>query len=284
VNTATVTGVDRLETEVDSTDDAITQILRPAIAITKTGTTTAHVGDAVVYTLVVTNPGNTPLASVTVSDPKCDGLPIRATIDADGLLSPGEPWTYHCTHIALAADGASILNTARAEGTDPLGKSVNNTANHTAALLHPAISIVKTANPELVSISGPVTYTYVVTNTGDATLHDVVVTDDILGAIGSIGELAPGESVTMAKTVQVDASTPPRNIGTAVGADPLGQTVSANDDAVITVVLAVVLAQPELPRTGSPLQAETRAALALLEVGIVMTLAGRRRRGARRAD
>ena len=123
-----------------------------------------------------------------------------------------------------------------------------------------------------------------VTNTGDATLHGVVVTDDILGAIGTVGELAPGESVTMAKTVQVDASTPPRNIGTAVGTDPLGQTVSANDDAVITVVLAEVLAQPELPRTGAPIQAETRAALALLEVGIVMTLAGRRRRAGRRAD
>lgn len=284
VNTATVTGMDRLETEVDSTDDVTTQILRPAIAITKTGTTTAHVGDAVVYTLVVTNSGNTPLSSVAVTDPRCDGPPVRATVDGDGLLSPGEAWTYHCRHVATAADGVSILNTARAEGTDPLGQSVNNTANHTAVLLHPAISIVKTASPELVAISGPVTYLYVVTNTGDAVLRDVVVTDDILGAIGSVGELAPGESITMAKTVQVDASTPPRNIGTAVGTDPLGQTVSANDDAVITVVLGAVLAQPELPRTGAPLQAQAWAALAMIQVGVMLTLAGRRRRIVRRAD
>ena len=142
---------------------------------------------------------------------------------------------------------------------------------------------MKTADPELVSVSGPVTYRYVVTNTGDTTLYDVTVTDDILGAIGSIGELAPGESITLAKTVQVDASTPPRNIGTAVGTDVLGQSVSANDDAIITVVLAEVLALPELPRTGAPLQAETRAALMMIEVGIVMTLAGRRRRAGRRA-
>jgi hypothetical protein len=161
---------------------------------------------------------------------------------------------------------------------------VNSTDNHTAVVLHPAISIVKTANPESVSVSGPVTYTYVVTNTGDTMLRDVTVTDDILGAIGSVGELGVGESVTLAKTVQVDASTPPKNVGTAVGTDILGETVSANDDATITVVLAAVLALPELPRTGSPIDAETRAAVMLLEVGIVMTLAGRRRRAGRRAD
>ena len=238
VNTATVTGIDDLEHSVDSTDDAVSTILRPAISITKTGPTNAHVGDPVVYTLVVTNAGNTPLSSVTVTDPKCDGLPVRSNSDADGLLSPGESWTYHCTHVVVAGDGASILNTAEADGTDPLGQTVTSADNHTAVVLHPAISIVKTANPESVSVSGPVTYTYVVTNTGDTMLKNVTVTDDILGAIGSIGELAASESATLSKTVQVDASTPPRNIGTAVGTDILGQTVSATDDAVITVVLA----------------------------------------------
>ena len=281
VNTATVTGTDDLEQSVDSTDDAVTALLRPAISITKTGLTNAHVGDPVVYTLVATNTGNTPLSAVSVTDPKCDGLPVRSDIDADGLLSPGESWTYRCTHVVLLGDGASILNTATAEGTDPLGQTVNSTDDHIAVVLHPAISIVKTANPESVSISGPVTFTYVVTNTGDTALFDVIVTDDILGAIGSIGQLLPGESVTMAKTVQVDASTPPVNIGTAVGTDVLGQSVSASDDAIITVVLAAVA---ELPRTGSPLQAQTRAALAMIQIGIFMILTGRRRRGARWAD
>jgi hypothetical protein len=110
------------------------------------------------------------------------------------------------------------------------------------------------------------------------------MTDDILGAIGTLGQLAPGESITLVKTVDVDVTTPPRNIGTAVGTDVLGQTVSASDDAVITVVLGAVLAQPELPRTGAPLGAQTRAALFMIQVGIVLTLAGRRRRVARWAD
>ena len=255
--------------------------LGPAINVEKTGPSAVHVGDPVVYTLTVTNPGQTDLSSVVVTDSKCDGPPLRSTVDLDGVLSPGETWVYNCTHVATVADGQSILNTVTATGTGPLGDNVSDTASHTTAVLHPAISIVKTANPEAVSVSGPVTYTYVVTNTGDTTLTDVTVTDDILGAIGSVGELAVGASVTFDKTVQVDALVPPRNIGTAVGTDVLGKTVTANDDAVITVVLAAVA---ELPRTGGPLQAQTKAALMLLQVGIVMALAGRRRRIIRRAD
>jgi len=124
----------------------------------------------------------------------------------------------------------------------------------------------------------------VVTNTGDTNLFEVAVTDDIIGLIGTVGSLAIGESVTMTKTVTVDVSTPPTNIGTATGTDILGEKVTASATATINVVLAEVLALPELPRTGSPIDAETRAAFALLEVGIVMTLAGRRRRAGRRAD
>jgi len=284
LNTATASGTDALGEDVTAVANHPSVILRPAIAISKSGPTNAHVGDAVVYTLVVTNPGNTPLSAVSVIDSKCDGAPVLSGTDADGLLSPGEEWTYHCTHIATAADGSSILNTASATGNDPLGKTVEATANHTVVLLHPAISIVKTADPVSITDSGSVTYTYVITNSGDAVLHDVLVTDDVLGTIGSVGVLAPGESVTMAKTVNVDTTTPPTNIGTATGTDVLGQTVTSTDDATITVVLAAVEVLPELPRTGSPIQSETRAALIMLEVGIVMTLAGRRRRAGRRAD
>jgi LPXTG-motif cell wall-anchored protein len=45
-----------------------------------------------------------------------------------------------------------------------------------------------------------VTWTYVVTNTGSVDLTGVVVTDDILGAVCTIGDLAIGESETCEKT------------------------------------------------------------------------------------
>jgi hypothetical protein len=62
--------------------------------------------------------------------------------------------------------------------------------------------------------------------------------------------------------------------------------VTANDPATITVVLGEQLTRPEpapeLPRTGAPLAAEIRAALALIEVGVILELSGRRRRRTRR--
>lgn len=263
-----------------------------AIDLTKSGPALAHVGDTVVYQFTVTNTGYVDLVDVQLADPICDiGSPILMSKgDGDSLLEidtssePGlqrEVWTYQCSRVVRATDPDPLPNVATVTGTDADQRTTTDTANWLVDLIHPAISIVKTANPEAVSVSGPVTYTYVVTNTGDTALFNLLVTDDILGAIGTLGQLLPGESVTMTKTVQVDASTPPRNIGTAVGTDVLGQSVSANDDAVITVVLA---AAAELPRTGAPLDAQTRAAFALLEVGVFMILTGRRRRGDRRAD
>jgi|SRR5581483_8739286 len=289
LNTATADGTDALDLTVHGTANFPSDVLRPAIAVTKDGPSNVHVGDAVVYTIVVTNPGNAPLGDVTVSDPKCDGVPVQAGTDADGLLSPGETWTFHCTHVATAGDGASIVNTVTVGGTDDLGQIVTNTASHTVGVLHPAITIDKSASPDSISGgSGTVTYAYVVTNTGDTTLFNVLVTDDILGPIGTVATLAPGQSITMNKTVDVDTSTPPTNIGTATGTDVLGEAVTANDSATISVVLGEQLTRPEpapaqeLPRTGAPLEAETKAALALIEVGLLLELSGRRRRRTRR--
>jgi uncharacterized repeat protein (TIGR01451 family) len=245
-------------------------------------------GDPAVFTLTVTNPGNTPLAGVTVTDPKCDTPPVRATADSDGILSPGETWIYHCTHVAGAGDGTSIFNTGTAGGTDTLGSRVTNTSSHTTAIAHPGISLTKTSDPKSVSgPSGTVTYTYVVTNTGNAALFRVLVSDDVLGPIGILSSLQPGESATLAKTVTVTVATPLTNIGTAAGTDALGQTVTATATATISFVLGQVLVQPaqgELPRTGAPIRDELYEALALLGVGFVLSFAGRRRRPSSRKN
>ena len=57
---------------------------------------------------------------------------------------------------------------------------------------NPAIQIVKTVSEEVVPVGTTVTYTYVITNTGDVTLYDITVDDDIMGHIGDIAVLEPG--------------------------------------------------------------------------------------------
>ena len=113
-----------------------------------------------------------------------------------------------------------------------------------------SIKIVKTAGNaadgavfELDAESGDVTYIYRVTNTGKTYLADVTVTDDKLGAVGTVeGLLAPGATVVLTKTANVSANVV--NVGTVVGTPvakdgseiPSLAQVSDTDDAEVTVV------------------------------------------------
>ena len=146
-------------------------------------------------------------------------------------------------------------------------------------IVKPSIKIVKTANPISGTPGQTVTYTYVVTNTGDTPLYDMVVTDDKLGQIGTIaGPLNPGDSVTLTKTTTLqNIAGLLTNVGTVVGSDHFGHTVTAHDDAVVTIVLAERIT---LPRTGWDLVPPTGLGLGLFIVGSVLLWIPRRRRPA----
>ena len=79
-------------------------------------------------------------------------------------------------------------------------------------IIHPGIDIVKTVDEEVVPVGTTVTYTYVITNTGDTTLYEISVDDDILGHIGDIAVLEPGDSVTLTKDFVV-GDEPVINVG-----------------------------------------------------------------------
>ena len=118
-------------------------------------------------------------------------------------------------------------------------------------IITPDIEIVKTVDDDTPSVGQTVTFTYVVTNTGDTTLFGIDVVDDQLGPIGTIDELAPGESATLTKTMVVAADSPTRNVAIADGEDVLGKHVDDDDDATITIVEGVVIVPTTLPRTGA---------------------------------
>jgi uncharacterized repeat protein (TIGR01451 family) len=259
----------------------------------------AHALDPLTYTIVITNNGQVPLTITALTDSLYPGLVAACPQGVASVLAPGASFT--CTYQVSAAGDAQ--NVAAVAAVDSINRAVSDSDETFVDVIHPLVLIDKTANPTSVDVSGSVTYTYVVTNTGDTVLHDVVVTDDILGEIGTVGTLAPGESKTLTKTVVVDAKTPRTNIGTVTGIDVLGKTVTDTDDATITVVPALVLAEvlpltvtppgvvappvppvtaplaaAELPRTGSPLATEARLGIILLQAGLALELLGRRRR------
>lgn len=242
-----------------STDSVL--VVCPDIAIVKSGPAQAHVGDTVTYTMVVTNAGDVDLKTVVLTDPRCDSAPVLSGGDtgSDGILGLTEVWTYTCTHVIAAADGDPVPNTATVTAVSVIaGANGDVSANDSweVDIVHPAISIVKTASPVSGTPGTSVTYTYVVTNTGDTLLIDIVVTDDKLDEIGTIESLEPGESVTLTKTTALSAVGSITNVGTVIGTDNVApkQTVTAKDDAVVTIVLGKKLAVTGSKGVRGPLQ------------------------------
>ena len=280
-NTATaVVGNDGDETASDSTE-----VVCPLdISLVKDGPALAHRGDEITYTFDVTNSGAADLVALELADPICDdGTLLRVDDgDGDGTLAVGETWSFECTRLVTATDPDPLPNTALVIGSDARERTTDATDDHMVDLIEPAIEIVKTVDNATPVVDQTVTFTYVVTNTGDTTLYDVEVVDDQLGDVGTIDQLDAGESTTLTLTMLVQADSPLRNVATADGEDVLGMHVSDDDDAVINIIEGkVVLPPSSLPRTGAD-SMRLAAAGVLLVLGGALLLAGqgaqRRRR------
>jgi len=142
---------------------------------------------------------------------------------------------------------------------------------------------VKTVDPISGNPGDTVTYTYVVTNTGDTTLYDISVDDDVIGHIGDVDQLPAGESTTLAQDYVLPAGAlGVTNVGTATGTDVLGKTVKDHDDANVTIVEAAHNPPPTPPQptafTGSDAARVGLIILVLLALGAVALVIGRRRR------
>jgi hypothetical protein len=151
-------------------------------------------------------------------------------------LNAGESMT--CTGNGTSQIGQySAVGTAT--GTPPCGsQKVSDTDPvHYWGQEDPDIKIVKLTNgqdansapgPEI-PVGSTVTWTYIVTNTGDVALSNVKVTDDKGVAVSCPKtNLQPGESMTCTGSGKAQACQY-MNLGTATGKTPSGQTVSDDD-------------------------------------------------------
>jgi uncharacterized repeat protein (TIGR01451 family) len=234
VNTATVSSD---ADDPDTSDNEATwtvDILHPAIDVSKSCPQYAHEGDTISYTMTVKNTGDTPLSNVMVTDSL---LGIIFT----GSLAVGEEMTFDVP-FTVPTPSDDITNTVTASGEDPLGLTVTDTAQCTVDVLHPAIAIDKSAAKVTARAGDTITYTIIVTNTGDTPLYDVSVTDTLLGTF-SIGTLGVGQSVTItpAPTYTVNAGDPDPlvNTATASGKDVLDMEVTAEDTASVDLIAMI---------------------------------------------
>ncbi|WP_378239456.1 DUF7507 domain-containing protein [Actinomadura harenae] len=265
-NTATSHGTAPGATEptVSPPADAVVTVEpNPGITLAKSASpqTVSSVGEQVTYTYHIVNTGNVTLYGVHVSDDLvpvgCPGTP----------LPPGEAMDCTMTYTVTQADldAGSIHNTAVARGSTPNGDTIESPPSEETVLAvpNPALVLQKTSEPTTFTAAGQqITYTYHVTNTGNVTLNNIGITDDLPGvtpATCGTTTLAPGESTdcvaTYITTPQDVANGQIRNVATAHGTAPgsTEPTVSPPSEAIVTLAAnpGITVAKSATPSTFS---------------------------------
>ncbi len=189
---------DSSETDPVSEGETVTIAQNPALAVTKTATSTGpyDLNDTITYSIVAENTGNTTLTGVTITDPGVGAVLGTCTPTQPATLAPNATLTCAATHVVTQADidAGSYANTAFADSseTDPVseGETVTIAQN-------PALTVTKTATSTgPYNLNDTITYSIVAENTGNMTLTGVTITDPGVGAV--LGTCTPTQPATLA--------------------------------------------------------------------------------------
>ncbi len=196
----------------------------------------------VTYCMRVFNPGSEALTNVSLSDPSLGlaGVWLTNSLAPGGSLSVSFP----------AFIAGNLTNVATVTGYDLLANTVSDNDTAEVREVRPDLLVIKTAEdtPDgdvRYMLSGSnVVYRYEVVNTGDTYLTGLVVTDNVLGVVGTLpGPVAPGTTnVFLATNLTLTADVTNVVVVTANPSDPDGDDlpfladVTATDDAVVDVI------------------------------------------------
>jgi uncharacterized repeat protein (TIGR01451 family) len=231
----------------------------PTWTLTKTSTKVPNYyvakDDVLTYSIVVDNTGNLNISNVVVTDPDADSgtiLYVSGDVNNNSILETTEVWTYTAAHTIKQTEvnAGSFTNTATVTGT-PTG-GVLLPASDTAvvpAIQNPAIDLIKTGslNMNIVAPNGianvgdRINYSFTVTNTGNVTLTNIMVTDPIISVSGGPITLAPGASNNSAFTgfyvlTQADIDAGKKdNTATVSAKDPKNNSVIDTDDETTNI-------------------------------------------------
>jgi uncharacterized repeat protein (TIGR01451 family) len=246
------------------------------IGLTKSAPATTVPGGQLVYALGWSVNGNSSATNATIEDAlpanttfvsadcgttigTCSAVNLAGTVTWSlGTRSPGENGTVTLT-VAVTnplANGMTIPNLATFDTSETGPVEANATTTVVSA---PILTIEKSVDVSFVNPGKTATYTVVITNTGNDTAHNVILTDALPAGLVftegggvtktfAIGELAPGASTSVRYDVSVAGDLAPGfydNLATvkADNDDPI------SDTARLEVRAPAVLsgeAQPEL--------------------------------------
>jgi len=313
-NTATATGTpDGSVISVDSNQSSfdIPVVPNPAISLLKTADAAGAtgVGDAVAYSFRVTNTGNVPVDTVTVTEDSFTGTgSLPAASCPAATLQPGQIATCTASYTLTQSDiDAGTVNNAATASANPASGGVAVASNQSAASVTiapaPAFAFAKTADRSTVTAAGQaIVYTFRIDNTGNVTLSNPVINETSFtgnGAISGIScastSVVPGDHLDCTATyTTVTADLGDVSIANSATADIDDPQLNTLSSAVSSVAIPVILPDPGsgtpggagLANTGAdPTPLATVAALLILAGTALLLLGGgvTRRRRPRRA-
>nr|WP_210204481.1 DUF11 domain-containing protein [Phyllobacterium phragmitis] len=251
-NTATGTGTTPDGGTTDSPPDTavVPPDQTPGLTIDKSGTLNDLDGDGlldpgetITYSFLVTNTGNVTLTGVTVDDPK-------VTVNEDPqTLGPRGSFTFHGTYTPTQdeIDAGQVSNTATGTGTPPGGGDPIDSPPDTVVVppdQTPGLTIDKTGTLNdldgdgLLDLGETISYTFLVTNTGNVTLTGVTVDDPKVTVNEDPQTLGPRGSFTFHGTYtptqdEIDAGQV-SNTATGTGTPPGGgDPIDSPPDTVV---------------------------------------------------
>ncbi|WP_162304961.1 DUF7507 domain-containing protein, partial [Sphingobacterium olei] len=193
-----------------------------------------NVGDQIDYTFTLANTGNVAIENVVLNDPLFIApnpvvVPVLISGDANNnnSLDPGETWTFEAKYAITQdnIDAGGIWNLATASGETPGGDPASDesedpnpldpnnpnfdpqcpTCTFTELVQTPSFTVTKeiTSAGPYNTVGQQITYDIVVTNTGNVTIDNLVLTDNnavIPAGEENIGTLAPAGTRTISVT------------------------------------------------------------------------------------
>ncbi len=239
---------------------ATTQVVRPVLAVSKTGPESALINTDFEYSITVSNVGDGTAYSATLTDTLPAGLTYvssdpEATVDGSTVTwSLGDLTRDNSATVALTVrgtEGGAHENaaTAAAVGVGVVAQE----ARATTTILVPELSL-ETTGRSAMFVGNQATYTLTATNSGDAALTGVTITEDVPAGMSyvssdpagtvsedmtqvvwDVGSLEVDASASVTVTLQADAE------GTITNSAAAGSAEGASDTSELSIE---VLAAP----------------------------------------
>ncbi|MGA0568571.1 DUF7507 domain-containing protein [Rathayibacter sp. KR2-224] len=191
-------------------------------------------GQVITYHFAVTNTGNVTMNNITIPEDTFTGTGGAPSVSCPSTtLDPGAQVVCTATYTLTSEDvnAGSVTNTATVHGT-PQGSSTDGAFGSSTVTIPeipaPALTVVKSASPDTVTAAGEVvTYSFVVTNTGNVTITNPKVHDTGFTGTGGLSDADIECPETSLVAGQVETCTVPYTV-TQADVDAGTITNSAN--------------------------------------------------------